>query len=75
MIKVSLYSLVEKHVLKNILMNSSSFICDDRRKVITQNKRAQTLVTSLIGLTVRMKSRPERSVIDNSVSIIVSLLK
>ncbi|PER28008.1 TetR family transcriptional regulator [Bacillus cereus] len=36
---------------------------------------AQTLVTSLIGLTVLMKSRPERSVIDNSVSIIVSLLK
>ncbi|PFF25966.1 TetR family transcriptional regulator, partial [Bacillus thuringiensis] len=32
---------------------------------------AQTLVTSLIGLTVLMKSRPERSVIDNSVSIIV----
>ncbi|PFD34679.1 TetR family transcriptional regulator [Bacillus cereus] len=36
---------------------------------------AQTLVTSLIGLTVLMKSRPERSVVDNSVSIIVSLLK
>ncbi|MBE7105155.1 TetR/AcrR family transcriptional regulator [Bacillus cereus] len=36
---------------------------------------AQTLVTSLIGLTVLMKSRPERSVIDNSVSIILSLLK
>ncbi|MGU3353691.1 TetR/AcrR family transcriptional regulator [Bacillus sp. M5A3_1b] len=36
---------------------------------------AQTLVTSLIGLTVLMKSRPERSVIDNSVSIIVSLVK
>ncbi|MED0875561.1 TetR/AcrR family transcriptional regulator [Bacillus mobilis] len=36
---------------------------------------AQTLVTSLIGLTVLMKSRPERSVIDNSVSMIVSLLK
>lgn len=36
---------------------------------------AQTLVTSLIGLTVLMKSRPERSVIDNSVCIIVSLLK
>ncbi|MGN7896352.1 TetR/AcrR family transcriptional regulator [Bacillus sp. 22475] len=36
---------------------------------------AQTLVTSLIGLTVLMKSRPKRSVIDNSVSIIVSLVK
>lgn len=36
---------------------------------------AQTLVTSLIGLTVLMKSRPERSVIDNSVSVIVSLVK
>ncbi|WP_242311013.1 TetR/AcrR family transcriptional regulator [Bacillus cereus group sp. BfR-BA-01331] len=36
---------------------------------------AQTLVTSLIGLTVLMKSRPKRSVIDNSVCIILSLLK
>ncbi|WP_002146701.1 TetR/AcrR family transcriptional regulator [Bacillus cereus] len=36
---------------------------------------AQTLVTSLIGLTVLMKSRPGRSVVDNSVSIILSLLK
>ncbi|MES5893479.1 TetR family transcriptional regulator [Bacillus cereus group sp. RP43] len=36
---------------------------------------AQTLVTLLIGLTVLMKSRPERSVIDNSVCIILSLLK
>ncbi|OOR21838.1 TetR/AcrR family transcriptional regulator [Bacillus cereus] len=36
---------------------------------------AQTLVTSLIGLTVLMKSRPERSVVDNSVCIILSLLK
>lgn len=36
---------------------------------------AQTLVTSLIGLTVLMKSRPERSAIDNSVCIILSLLK
>lgn len=36
---------------------------------------AHTLVTSLIGLTVLMKSRPERSVIENSVSIIVSLVK
>lgn len=36
---------------------------------------AQTLVTSLIGLTVLMKSCPERSVVDNSVSILLSLLK
>lgn len=36
---------------------------------------AQTLVTSLMGLTVLMKSRPERSVVDNSVCIILSLLK
>ncbi|MCU5656304.1 TetR/AcrR family transcriptional regulator [Bacillus mycoides] len=36
---------------------------------------AQTLVTSLIGLTVLMKSRPKRSVVDNSVCIILSLLK
>ncbi|OQR57154.1 TetR/AcrR family transcriptional regulator [Bacillus sp. CDB3] len=36
---------------------------------------AQTLVTSLIGLTVLMKSRPERSVVDNTVCIILSLLK
>ncbi|MGP7817385.1 TetR/AcrR family transcriptional regulator [Niallia sp. 01092] len=36
---------------------------------------AQTLVTSLIGLTVMMKSRPERSFIDNSVAVILSLLK
>ncbi|KFN02421.1 TetR/AcrR family transcriptional regulator [Bacillus clarus] len=36
---------------------------------------AQTLVTSLIGLTVLMKSRPERSFVDNSVAVILSLLK
>ncbi|MGO4498967.1 TetR/AcrR family transcriptional regulator [Paenibacillus sp. 2RAB27] len=36
---------------------------------------AQTLVVSLIGLTVMMKSRPERSFIDNSVEIILTLLK
>ncbi|MED4585084.1 TetR/AcrR family transcriptional regulator [Brevibacillus choshinensis] len=35
---------------------------------------AQTLVVSLIGLTVMMKSRPERSFVDNSVSLILSLL-
>ena len=36
---------------------------------------AQTLVVSLIGLTVLMKSRPERSFVDNSVATILSLLK
>ncbi|MGE8021609.1 TetR/AcrR family transcriptional regulator [Peribacillus frigoritolerans] len=36
---------------------------------------AQTLVVSLIGLTVLMKSRPERSFVENSVATILSLLK
>jgi TetR/AcrR family transcriptional repressor of nem operon len=36
---------------------------------------AQTLVVSLIGLTVMMKSRPERSFVDNSVEVILTLLK
>ncbi|KOR83576.1 transcriptional regulator [Bacillus sp. FJAT-22058] len=36
---------------------------------------AQTLVASLIGLTVLMKSRPERSFVENSVAMILSLLK
>ncbi|WP_230135402.1 TetR/AcrR family transcriptional regulator, partial [Peribacillus frigoritolerans] len=36
---------------------------------------AQTLVVSLIGLTVLMKSRPERSFVENSVAMILSLLK
>ncbi|MCD1163066.1 TetR/AcrR family transcriptional regulator [Peribacillus frigoritolerans] len=36
---------------------------------------AQTLVVSLIGLTVLMKSRPERSFVDNSVAMILSVLK
>lgn len=36
---------------------------------------AQSLVVSLIGLTVLMKSRPERSFVDNSVTMILSLLK
>lgn len=35
---------------------------------------AQTLVISLIGLTVMMKSRPERSFIDNSVETILTLI-
>lgn len=36
---------------------------------------AQTLVISLIGITVLMKSRPERSFIDNAVISTLSLLK
>lgn len=36
---------------------------------------AQTLVVSLIGLTVMMKSRPERSFVDNAVSVILTLLE
>jgi TetR/AcrR family transcriptional repressor of nem operon len=36
---------------------------------------AQTLVVSLIGLTVIMKSRPERSFVDNSLEVILTLLK
>lgn len=35
---------------------------------------AQTLVVSLIGLTVMMKARPERSFVDQSVQVILSLL-
>lgn len=36
---------------------------------------AQTLVVSLIGLTVMMKSRPDRSFMNNSVEFILTLLK
>ncbi|KQX47124.1 MULTISPECIES: TetR/AcrR family transcriptional regulator [unclassified Paenibacillus] len=36
---------------------------------------AQTLVVSLIGLTVMMKSRPDRSFMNNSVESILTLLK
>ncbi|AIQ12250.1 TetR/AcrR family transcriptional regulator [Paenibacillus durus] len=36
---------------------------------------AQTLVVSLIGLTVMMKSRPDRSFIDHSVETILTLIK
>nr|WP_216857320.1 TetR/AcrR family transcriptional regulator [Paenibacillus tritici] len=36
---------------------------------------AQTLVISLIGLTVFMKSRPERGFVDNSVKEILTLLR
>jgi len=35
---------------------------------------AQTLIVSLIGLTVLMKSRPERSFVDNSVEGMLALL-
>lgn len=35
---------------------------------------AQALVVSLIGLTVLLKSRPERAFVDNSVTVMLSLL-
>ncbi|MGO4273925.1 TetR/AcrR family transcriptional regulator, partial [Paenibacillus sp. TAF58] len=36
---------------------------------------AQTLVVSLIGLTVMMKSSPDRSFMNNSIEFILTLLK
>jgi len=36
---------------------------------------SQALIVSLIGLTVIMKSRPHRSFVDNSIKVILSLLK
>ncbi|GGH09551.1 TetR/AcrR family transcriptional regulator [Paenibacillus segetis] len=42
---------------------------------INAKSLAQTLVVSLIGLTVIMKSRPERSFVENSVTEILTLLK
>jgi TetR/AcrR family transcriptional repressor of nem operon len=36
---------------------------------------AQALVVSLIGLTVMMKSHPERSFVDNTLQVILTLLK
>ncbi|MFB7814932.1 TetR/AcrR family transcriptional regulator [Paenibacillus chitinolyticus] len=36
---------------------------------------SQALLVSLIGLTVLIKSRPERSFIDNSIEVILTLLK
>lgn len=42
---------------------------------INAKSLAQTLVISLIGLTVIMKSRPERSFVDNSVKVILTLLR
>ena len=35
---------------------------------------AQMLVTSLVGLTVMIKSRPERSFVDNSLAVILTVL-
>jgi TetR/AcrR family transcriptional repressor of nem operon len=42
---------------------------------INAKKLAQTLVVSLIGLTVLIKSRPERSFLDNYVAAILTLIK
>ncbi|OMD35095.1 TetR/AcrR family transcriptional regulator [Paenibacillus odorifer] len=42
---------------------------------INAKSLAQALVISLIGLTVIMKSRPERSFVDNSVKEILTLLR
>lgn len=36
---------------------------------------SQSLIVSLIGLTVIMKSRPERSFVDNTIEVILTLLK
>lgn len=36
---------------------------------------SQALIVSLIGLTVIMKSRPERSFVDNTIDVILTLLK
>lgn len=36
---------------------------------------AQTLVVSLIGLTVIMKARPERAFVEHSVETMLSLIK
>jgi TetR/AcrR family transcriptional repressor of nem operon len=36
---------------------------------------AQTLVVSMIGLTVLMKSRPDRTLADNAVATILALIK
>lgn len=36
---------------------------------------SQSLIASLIGLTVIIKSRPERSFVDNSIEMILTLLK
>ncbi|WP_221568975.1 TetR/AcrR family transcriptional regulator [Alkalihalobacillus sp. TS-13] len=42
---------------------------------LNAKKLAQTLVVSLIGLTVLIKSCPERSFVDNSVATILTLIK
>lgn len=36
---------------------------------------SQALIVSLIGLTVIMKSRPERSFVDNTIEVTLTLLK
>ncbi|HEY2494360.1 MAG TPA: TetR/AcrR family transcriptional regulator [Paenibacillus sp.] len=36
---------------------------------------SQALIVSLIGLTVIMKSRPERSFVDNTIEVVLTLLK
>lgn len=41
---------------------------------INAKSLAQTLTVSLIGLTVLMKSRPERSFVDNAVAVTLTLL-
>ncbi|MDN4620597.1 TetR/AcrR family transcriptional regulator [Paenibacillus sp. PsM32] len=44
-------------------------------KSVHTKSLAQTLIVSLIGLTVMLKSRPERSFIQHSITGILSLLK
>ncbi len=44
-------------------------------KGINAKALSQALLVSLIGLTVIMKSRPERSFVDNSVEVMLALLK
>ncbi|TMV49971.1 TetR/AcrR family transcriptional regulator [Paenibacillus mesophilus] len=42
---------------------------------LNAKETARTLVISLIGLTVLMKSRPERSFVESSVAMLLTLLK
>lgn len=41
--------------------------------ILNSKALAQMLVTSLVGLTVMIKSRPERSFIDNSLAVILTV--
>ncbi|WP_151735212.1 TetR/AcrR family transcriptional regulator ['Paenibacillus yunnanensis' Narsing Rao et al. 2020] len=41
---------------------------------LNAKKLAQSLVVSLVGITVMMKARPERTFIDNAVAVALSLL-